>query len=105
MIHVSKNTSYLTNGVTVTPATPTSGDNIKIVYDGLLSKSGATNLVARVGFDEKWKNTNDYAMTRTPTGFEASLHVPNAKTLNVCFRDIADNWDNNNGRNYSFEII
>lgn len=99
------NTEYMTNGVTISPSVPSAGENIKIIYDGLLSKSGATDILARVGFGQNWQNLFDYRMTRTDTGFETSVPVSSSDTLNICFKDCANNWDNNSGKNYSFDIM
>ncbi len=44
-------------------------------------------------------------MTRTDKGFEVSIPVLKADKLNVCFKDCANNWDNNSGKNYIFDTI
>ena len=98
------NSDYLSNGVTVVPAVPTVGDRVTIMYDGLLSKSGASHIYAHVGFDNEWKNLHDHSMSRSSMGFEAQIPVEHADTLNICFKDCAGNWDNNSGINYSFDI-
>ena len=101
---IKSNTEYMANGVTVIPSTPSAGDNLTIKYDGLLSKSGASHIYARIGFGNSWSDLYDYPMTRTMSGFEATIPVNEADTLNVCFKDCANNWDNNCGMNYSFDI-
>lgn len=98
------NKSYMSNGVMISPAVPSVGDKIKIVYDGLLSKSGATHVYAHVGFGNRWDSTYDYPMSRTAMGFEANIPVSRPDTLNLCFKDCANNWDNNSGKNYLFEV-
>ena len=100
----TRSNEYLPNGVAISPAVPTAGTTVKIIYDGLLAKSGATDVFAHVGFGKKWDNVSDYRMSRTATGFEVSIPVQNADVLNVCFKDCADHWDNNSGKNYSFDI-
>ena len=100
----SNNKDYISNGVTIQPAVPTVGENITILYDGLLAKSGASHIYARVGFGTNWDNETDYAMTKTDTGFEVTIPVLKADTLNLCFKDCANNWDNNSGMNYSFDV-
>lgn len=101
----SKNNSdYVSNGITVNPAIPSVGEQVKIKYDGLLAKSGATDILAHVGYGSKWNNLYDYRMSRSSTGFETTIPVSNADTLNVCFKDCANNWDNNSGRNYTFDV-
>ncbi|MCX7842625.1 MAG: carbohydrate-binding protein [Clostridia bacterium] len=100
----ASNNEYMSNGVKLSPAIPSPGDRVKIIYDGLLSKSGATDVIARVGFDEEWRNLYDYRMERTHTGFEVSVPVSNADSINIAFKDCANNWDNNSGKNYTFDI-
>lgn len=98
------NSKYLDNGVSVSPAIPTTGEKVKVVYDGLLSKSGASHVYARIGFGSRWENAFDYQMTRSNTGFEVSIPVTRTATMNICFKDCANNWDNNSGKNYSFDV-
>lgn len=100
----SANNDYLSNGISIKPSKPSVGENLTIMYDGLLSKSGASHIYARIGFDSNWNHLHDYTMTKTPMGFEATIPVSESDTLNVCFKDCANNWDNNCGMNYSFDI-
>lgn len=102
---VTANNQFITNGITITPANPAPGDSVRVVYDGLLAQSGASDVLAHVGFGSSWENSFDYRMVKTTTGFEATVQLPSqSNTLNIAFKDCADNWDNNSGRNYSFEI-
>lgn len=98
------NNDYMHNGVVIKPSLPTPGDSITVMYDGLLSKSGASHVYAHTGFGDNWERTFDYPMTRTSSGFETTINVEHADTLNICFKDCADNWDNNSGKNYTFDI-
>lgn len=79
-------------------------DRVKVVYDGLLPKSGAAHVYAHVGYGNKWENESDYAMLKTSHGFEVSIQVRQNDTLNIAFKDCANNWDNNSGENYSFRV-
>ena len=96
---------YLTNGVYVTPNQFNVGDKLRISYDGLLSKSGANHLYAHVGFGNRWNEVKDIKMNKTTSGFEATLPITKTEPLYVCFKDCANNWDNNSGRNYTFDIL
>jgi hypothetical protein len=102
---VKENTDYISNGVLINPSTPSAGEKVKIVYDGLLSKSGATHVFARIGYGNRWENTQDVPMMKTGTGFETTIPVMKADTLNVAFKDCANHWDNNSGMNYSFDVV
>ena len=98
------NMEYMEYGVSISPSMPESGSTTKIMYDGLLAKSGASHIYAHVGYGTNWNNPQYYKMSKTSTGFEATVPVADSDTFNVCFKDCANNWDNNSGKNYSFDI-
>ncbi len=96
---------YHANGVLVSPEVPSTRSTAKITYNGLLSTSGATEVYAHIGYGQKWEDISDHKMKKTPHGFETSVSIPHhADSLNVCFKDSANNWDNNTGANYSFNV-
>ncbi len=96
--------SYDANGVYISPSTFSVGDRIKITYSGLLANSGAAEVYAHIGFGaSKWQDITDIKMTKTSKGFEATVPVSSTSTLNVAFKDNANNWDNNSGSNYCFK--
>lgn len=100
----SSGNEYISNGVTIIPSTPGVGENVKLIYDGILAKSGARHVYAHIGYGSNWSSTNDFQMNKTGTGFEAAFNLPKTDTVNVCFKDCANNWDNNSGMNYVFDI-
>jgi len=95
------NTLYTTNGLTINPSSFTSGDKIKLTYTGLLSQCGAEEIFAHIGWGETWDDVNDIKMSKTKSGFTATIKIDKSAVLNVCFKDSMNNWDNNNGSNYS----
>lgn len=99
------NRKYAANGLLVRPAMPAKGETVKVVYNGLLASSGAERLYVHFGFGPEWDGTLDYKMVRTSDGFAAAVPVAAAAALNLCFHDNAGHWDNNAGRNYSFEVF
>ncbi|MBP2650186.1 MAG: hypothetical protein H6Q74_1011 [Firmicutes bacterium] len=44
------------------------------------------------------------ATPKKANNYEADVPMHQADTLNIAFKDCADNWDNNAGKNYSFDI-
>jgi hypothetical protein len=97
---------YHANGVSIYPAVPSVQSTSQITYKGLLPESGATEVYAHVGYGRKWTNTHDYKMTKGDQGFEVLIPIPqHADSLNICFKDAANNWDNNSGSNYSFTVV
>ncbi|GAW91594.1 carbohydrate-binding protein [Calderihabitans maritimus] len=94
------------DGVAVDPLPITAGEEITVLYYGLLAQSGADQVWLHCGFGpaDRWYDINDYRMERTERGWVKKFKVKSGDRLNFCFRDSAYNWDNNNGRNWSFEI-
>jgi hypothetical protein len=97
--------NYLQSGVVISPPAASVGDKVRLVYDGLLSKSGATHIYAHVGFGPRWENVQDIPMIKTDIGFETTLPVLKQDSINVCFKDCANHWDNNSGLNYTFDVV
>lgn len=95
---------YYKNGVIVTPNVVADGDKATITYKGILYNSGADTIYMRAGYGDNWNNATDIQMSRTADGFEAKLPITSHDKLNMVFKDSANNWDNNSGRNYSFEV-
>lgn len=93
-------------GVRVYPTPITLGEHINIVYDGLLHNSGAADIYLHVGYgpNNSWRDIRDIKMLRTGRGWEQTFQVNDPTRLNFCFKDGAQNWDNNWGHNWSFEI-
>lgn len=93
--------NYTSNGI----LTSVEGDRLKLKYSGLLSKSGAPEVYAVVSYGDnrQWDRENYYRMNNNGRGtFEVSLPVTDNMDINVAFKDGANNWDNNSGKNYSF---
>lgn len=95
---------YEENGVSLSKKTIYSGDKIKIFYSGLLAQSGASSVFLHIGFGEKWENSTLIPMKSEYGAFSAELEVKGIDSLGVCFKDCAENWDNNLGQNYVFKI-
>jgi hypothetical protein len=91
-------------GVQVKALTPQASD-ITVHYTGLLNKSGSTQVYLHTGFGDPrhWKSTEDYRMQRTPEGWKKTFNMED-NTVSFCFRDTANNWDNNNGSNWTYKI-
>ncbi len=79
-------------------------NTIKLSYTGLLFQNGAAKAHIRYGFGEEWEDLIEADMVKTELGFQIEIELLDKGTLNFCIKDENDNWDNNNGNNYSFEI-
>ncbi|MDS1028967.1 carbohydrate-binding protein [Bacillota bacterium LX-D] len=93
-------------GVVVDPTPITLGEEVTVLYYGLLKESGADQVWMHCGYGDarSWYNINDIRMEKTQRGFAKKIKVNDSSRLNFCFKDSANNWDNNNGVNWSFEV-
>ncbi|MDN5347156.1 MAG: hypothetical protein PWP65_720 [Clostridia bacterium] len=93
-------------GVVVDPVPITRDEEVTVLYYGLLSQAGADQIWMRVGYGDadRWENIYDYRMEKTGYGWVKNIRAEGSGRLNICFKDSANNWDNNNGLNWSFEI-
>ena len=81
------------------------GNNIvKISYTGKLLQDGSEEVFAHYGFGNNWDNLNEIKMEKTELGFQAEIELNSSDTLNLCFRNSNNEWDNNDGQNYIFPI-
>lgn len=92
------------DGVSVDPLPLRRGGEATVLYYGLLANSGADQVWMHTGFGDAWEDIYDYPMEKTPWGFAKTFRVEKGKHLNLCFKDSANNWDNNNYRNWGFDV-
>lgn len=93
--------------VNVEPTPITTGENVTIEYEGLLKESGAKEvyLHAGIGEGDEWEDVKTIRMNETPDGTcRTTVRLNTTDRFNFCFKDNADNWDNNAGSNWSFEV-
>lgn len=94
----------LPGGVAIEPAPPSANASCVISYYGLLAKSGASRVFAKVGYGDNWHNAREFEMRWVGDTFETQFKVDSADTMHICFRDSLDNWDNNNGSNWTAPV-
>ena len=91
--------------VNVEPSPIPAGEEVRVKYNGLLAQNGADRVYVHFGVNEDWRDSSYIPMEyRDEEGWITSLRVEDAHKLNLCFKDSANNWDNNNGHNWSFEV-
>lgn len=92
-------------GVQVKPLTE-DGKRVSILYNGLLSKEGATSVYLHYGYGEgeDWTGTTEQPMEQRNEGWEKVVHLDQNNQLNFCFKDGSNHWDNNNGSNWAYKI-
>ena len=72
---------------------------VKISYTGKFFQDNSnTELYIHYGFGLLWENVNEIKMGKTELGYQGQ------DSLNFCFKNGKGEWDNNEGKNYVFEI-
>lgn len=71
-----------------------------VCYNGLLAKSGADQVYLHYGNGSgKWSGVKTERMDHTNVGWEKTIRL-NGNQAAICFKDSANNWDNNQGYNW-----
>ena len=82
----------------------TPNSKIKISYTGNFFQDESKEVYIHLGFGQNWENIQAMKMEKTELGFQAEFELINSNTLNFCFKNENEEWDNNNGQNYIFPI-
>ena len=77
---------------------------IKISYTGKLFEENSEEVFLHYGYNAQWDNVSEVEMVKTELGFQAEIELLSADSLNLCFRNANNEWDNNDGQNYVFPI-
>lgn len=93
-----------TQGIMLNPMPDKVGEQSQITYEGLLKKSGADQVYLHCGYGASWSNVQDIPMYNTENGCVCDIAFNQDGLFNLCFKDSAEHWDNNNGQNWSFMI-
>ena len=81
-----------------------SNSKLKISYVGTLYQNNSDQVFLHYGFGLNWDNLSDIEMNKTELGFQCEIEIKDYESLNLCFRNSNDVWDNNEGQNYIFPI-
>ena len=77
---------------------------VKISYTGKLFEENSKNVYLHYGYGINWDNISDVEMTKTELGYQAEIELMSSDSLNLCFRNSNNEWDNNENANYIFPI-
>ena len=101
-----KKADEVAEGIYLDPVPVTFGEELKIKYKGLLAESAAGKVYFHAGYGQgPWEKVIDVPMKKTRDGgWSVTIQVEEPSNLNFCFRDDAENWDNNAGRNWSYQV-
>ena len=80
------------------------GSKVKISYVGYLFQIGSEETYLHYGFGMNWDNVSEVKMEKTELGFQCEIDILESDSLNLCFRNGANEWDNNFGQNFTFDI-
>ena len=79
-------------------------NTIKISYTGLFFQSQSTNVYIKYCFGNDWENYTESEMTKTELGFQIEIELQDKGSFSFCLKNENNEWDNNNGTNYTFKI-
>ena len=77
---------------------------VKISYIGSLYQDSSEKVFIHYGFGMNWDNVNDIEMEKTELGYQAEINLLEGDSFNFCFRNENNIWDNNDGKNYIFNL-
>ena len=77
---------------------------VKISYTGNLFQNASSDVSIHYGFGSNWDNITDVQMEKTELGFQIEVDLISSDTFNFCFYNENNEWDNNSGNNYVFQI-
>ena len=82
----------------------TANSTVKISYTGKFFQDESKEVSICYVFGEDWKNLVEADMIKTDLGFQIEVNLIDATTFNFCIKNEKDEWDNNDGNNYIFNI-
>lgn len=97
---------FVDGRVALDPVPPTPAKKATIMYKGLLAQCGADAVYVHSGYGyDVWKSVKTTPMTKLGNSiWSIDMPVEGEGKFNFCFKDSANNWDNNSGLNWGCEI-
>lgn len=81
------------------------GRTAKLVYKGALATPETNEIYVHYGFGLLWDNLQETKLNKVDDNcYETEISLSCADSINFCFRDDKNNWDNNETKNYTSEI-
>ena len=77
---------------------------VKISYTGKFFQDVSEEVFFHYGFGANWDNVKDVKMEKTELGFQTEVELISSETFNFCCFNEQNEWDNNGGANYTFQI-
>lgn len=82
------------------------GRTAKLTYKGTLATPSTSEIYVHYGFGLLWENIQEIKLDKIDdTTYETEINItPSYDSINFCFRDSSNNWDNNETKNYTYSI-
>ena len=78
---------------------------VKISYTGKFFEDGSEETHIHYGFGKNWEGLSDVKMEKTDLGLQCEIQLLGGyDTFNFCFKNEKGEWDNNDNKNYIFEV-
>lgn len=76
-------------GIAIDPIPVTEGEEMTVLYYGLLSEAGADQVYLHCGYGDahSWQNVQDVRMEKTERGWVKTLKLEDDSRFNFCFKD------------------
>lgn len=82
----------------------TANSQVKISYTGKFFQDDSEEVKIHYGFGNSWENLSELPMKKTDLGFQIEIELCDSSTFNFCLKNENNEWDNNDGQNYIFDI-
>lgn len=81
------------------------GRTAKLIYKGVLATPETKEIYVHFGFGLLWNNLQEIKLDKVSDNcYETEISLSCADSINFCFRDDKNNWDNNETKNYTSDI-
>lgn len=77
---------------------------VKVSYTGKFYQGNNEKVFIHYGYGKNWNNVKEAEMQKTDLGYQTELQLTGDDTVNFCFKNQNNEWDNNCGANYIFNI-
>lgn len=78
--------------------------NVKVSYTGKFYQGNNNKVFIHYGYGKNWDNVQEVEMKKTDLGYQTEVNLAGNETINFCFKNQNNEWDNNLGKNYVFKI-
>ncbi|MCR5147075.1 MAG: hypothetical protein K6B70_07035 [Clostridia bacterium] len=78
--------------------------DVKVSYTGKFYQGENEKVFLHYGYGKDWNNVKEVEMKKTDLGYQAELNLDGSESINFCFKNQNNEWDNNFGQNYIFNI-